>query len=119
MHRIGAVGFLSVTLYLGVDSPVCSTIVLFNDQLFPWVFDGFLKRWIFVGKVPLDARARTARPISRPAASPSRGWAVAPLARQRCPGGSSGESPYPPIHQHDAFVGHVEIIFLFKVGTLC
>ena len=28
----------------GVDSPFFSTIVLFKNQLFPWVFDGFLKR---------------------------------------------------------------------------
>ena len=34
------------TIILRVDSPVFSTIVLFKNQLFPWVFDGFLKRRI-------------------------------------------------------------------------
>ena len=33
-------------LFLGVDSPFFSTIVLFKNQLFPFVFDGFLKRRI-------------------------------------------------------------------------
>ena len=32
------------TIYLGVDSPFFSTIVLVKTQLFPWIFDGFLKR---------------------------------------------------------------------------
>ena len=32
--------------FLGVDSPFFSTIVLFKSQLFPWVFDDFLKRRI-------------------------------------------------------------------------
>ena len=31
---------------LGVDSPFFLTIVLSKNQLFPWVFDGFLKRRI-------------------------------------------------------------------------
>ena len=33
-------------LTLGVDSPFFSTIVLFKNQMFPWVFDGLLKRRI-------------------------------------------------------------------------
>ena len=35
---------------LGVDFPFFSTIVLFKNQLFPWVFDGFLKRRIELHK---------------------------------------------------------------------
>ena len=33
-------------VFLGVDSPFFSTIVLFKNQLFPLGFDGFLKRRI-------------------------------------------------------------------------
>ena len=43
----------------GVDSPFFSTIVLFNNRLFPLDFDGFLKRCgslerMDMGKVPLE-----------------------------------------------------------------
>ena len=46
------------TIFLGVNSPFVSTIVLFKNQLFPLGFDGFLKRrdhwkeWKFEWKVP-------------------------------------------------------------------
>ena len=36
----------TLTMSPRVDSPFFSTIVLFKNQLFPWVFDGFLKRRI-------------------------------------------------------------------------
>ena len=38
------VELVSMLIALGVDSTFVSTIVLFNNQLFPSIFAGFLKR---------------------------------------------------------------------------
>ena len=52
--------FRGSDVFLGVDSPFFSTIVLFKNRLFdfPWVFDGVLKRRIpgfRMGEVALES----------------------------------------------------------------